>query len=126
MRYSCDIFKFYLLINLICWSNVWYNQFYKANLYLYWSRRLPWPLFSLTFFYVFCFSPTSGILRKLKLSLPSYFGITRRNIKKIVFFFKFKTFFPCNFSAFYDQFSVVEPGPTPSPWNIITSFIRQK
>ena len=27
-----------------------------------------------------CFSPTSGILRKVKFCLPSYIGITRRNI----------------------------------------------
>ena len=52
----------------------------------FWSRRLPWkrtwPLFSLTFFFcsssAHCFSPTSGIVRKLKFCLPWYFGITRR------------------------------------------------
>ena len=33
------------------------------------------------FFYVYYFSPTSGILRKMKFVL--IFGTTRRNIKKI-------------------------------------------
>ena len=66
-----------------------------------WSRRLAcstcgggrkqsWPLFSLNLFFSFfyCFSPTSGILRKVKFCLASYFGITRRNIKKIIFYFR--------------------------------------
>ena len=33
-------------------------------------------------FYVYCFSPTSGIFRKLKFSFISYFCITIRNINK--------------------------------------------
>ena len=51
------------------------------------SRRMYWPLLTLTFnllslsFYTHCFSPTSGILGKLKFCLLSYFGITRRNVK---------------------------------------------
>ena len=32
-----------------------------------------------TFFYAFCFSPTSGKLPCLKICFPHYFGITRRN-----------------------------------------------
>ena len=36
--------------------------------------------FSLFFFYVFCFWPTSGKLLRLKICFPQYFGITRRYI----------------------------------------------
>ena len=58
------------------------------------------------FFYVYCFSPTSGILRKLKFYLPSYFGITRRIIKKIfLIFYKKKLIFTAS-----DRLQ--KPGPT--------------
>ena len=40
--------------------------------------------FFLSLFYAHCFSPTSGILRKLKFYFSSYFGITRKSN----FFFK--------------------------------------
>ena len=87
--------------------------------------------FLFSFFYAFCFPPTSGILRKQIFFQPSYFGMTRRNIKKINHFlnlFFYKSRFSRDFSAFYDQRSVAEPGPTPSPWSIqvIFIFLQQK
>ena len=69
-----------------------------------------WPLLTLTFtllsFYAHCFSATSGIIRKLKFYLPSYFGITRRNINN-------KKSFLGIFSAFYGQRSVAEAWTNP-------------
>ena len=48
-----------------------------------------------------CFSPSSGILRKLIFFLDLIFGITRRNIKKDNFF-KFKFFFTkADFQLFF-------------------------
>ena len=53
-----------------------------------------WPLLlptfalshSLSFFYVFCFWPTLGKLPRRKFRFPQYFGITRRNMKKVFWF----------------------------------------
>ena len=55
-----------------------------------------------------CFSPTSGLPRKLIFIGLLYFGINRRNIKK--YFFKDLYIF-----FFYSQHSVKEPGPTLVP-----------
>ena len=75
----------YYLTSPSCVGKVWKNPCSKQK---YWSRRLLWirslPLFSLalfsllSFFYVYCFSPTSGKLPRLKFCFPPYFGITRR------------------------------------------------
>ena len=42
--------------------------------------------FFFSFFYAFFFSPTSGKLPCVKIGFPHYFGITRRNIYKKIFF----------------------------------------
>ena len=63
-------------------------------------------------FYVHCFSPTLGILRKLKFYLPSYFGITRKMIFGV-------------FPAFYGQRLIAEALTNPSPWSIKRSFVRK-
>ena len=62
------------------------------SLFFFFVQVACWPLFSPTFlsfssfsFYAFCFSPTSGILPKLKFFPTPYFGITRRNIKKYIY-----------------------------------------
>ena len=85
-----------ILFVLIFWH--YYKEYQILGSKQYWSRWLPWkrswPLFSLnifcfvflllSFLYVYCFPPTSGILRKLKFSFASYFGITRRKIKRVL------------------------------------------
>ena len=70
-------------------------------------RSWPWPLLLLSgsffFFHVFCFWPTLGILPKVKFP-PSYFGITRRNIKKSFFFNSKSSFYKSWFSAVFSTF----------------------
>ena len=69
-------------------------------------------LFSL-FFSAFFFSPTSGNLPCVKICFPQYFGITRRYMQKKKFFLG--NFFPPKKKRKLScDFSVAEPGPTPS------------
>ena len=74
----------------------------KIDLKYYSSSRIYWPLLTLTFtlivfFSTPCFSSTLGIRRNMKFYLPSYVGITRRNIQKEILTFS------GNFPAFYVQ-----------------------
>ena len=105
----------------------WFSRVFSGTASV-WSRSLYQPLvpglfflFSSSLFYAFCFSPTSGILRKLIYYGPSYFGITRRNIKKFIFLyliFFYESWFSAVFSAIYGQRSVAETWSNPSPWSI--------
>ena len=82
-RNPFSVFKFWSrpllwkgsLVQAACMLHLWWRT--KAKLAIVFTQ------FVFSFFY--CFSPTSGILRKVKFCLASYFGITRRNIKKIIF-----------------------------------------
>ena len=75
--------------------------------FYHWLRSLPL-FFLFSFFYTFCFSPTSGNLPCVKICFPQYFGITRR--------------FFGRFSAFYGQRSVTAAWATRSPWSIFSSY----
>ena len=65
-------FFFLLLVQAACVRHPWWQTEAKgAIVFTYFILLSFFFLFLLFFFYIFCFSPTLGILRKLKLCLPS-------------------------------------------------------
>ena len=93
-----------------------------------WASPSPWSIFSFfffSFFYVFCFSPTSGKLPLVKFCFLPYFGIKIEGISKKKYLLGVIVIFSCKnadfcvfFPDFYGQLSVAEPGATPSPWTV--------
>ena len=59
---------------------------------------------SLSFFYVFCFWPTSGKLLRLKICFLQYFGITRRYMHFFSFFFFVVFFFFYEIKLIFGRF----------------------
>ena len=86
--------------------------------------KCSWPLLTLFFSLFLSLScliyPLRGILNKPIFFQTSYFGITKRNNKTKTFSLQKLIF--ARFFCFLQPSFGHEPGPTPTPWSIFTSF----